>query len=113
MKKYTKIYMDYFGYTAADWMPCEIPGCNRKAVDVMHIYPKSTNDHLRDNIVNLMGGCREHHTEYGDNAAVRPSLYNIHIAFMNNHGKEKKKVVSNLSKLKRPKLYKVWKKRSG
>lgn len=38
MKKHVKIYMDYFGYTIADFIPCE--KCKSKAVDIHHIEPR-------------------------------------------------------------------------
>ena len=34
MKKHTKIYMDYFNFTIADFIPCEV--CESKAVDIHH-----------------------------------------------------------------------------
>ena len=35
MKQHTKIYLDYFSYTTADFIPCEI--CGNRAVDIHHI----------------------------------------------------------------------------
>ena len=89
MKAYTRVYMQFFGYTTADWMPCEIPGCGQRAVDVCHIRAKSTRDDLRNDITNLMGKCREHHTEYGDKVQHRAFLQKAHNAFMKKNGKPK------------------------
>ena len=38
MKKHTKIYLDYFGYDAGDFIACEV--CKNKAVDIHHIEPR-------------------------------------------------------------------------
>ena len=89
MKTYTKVYMKYFGYTIADFMPCEIPGCGKRAVDVCHIHAKSTHDKLRDDITNLMGKCREHHSEYGDKEKHREMIQEAHNKFMQENGVNK------------------------
>ena len=87
MKAYTRVYMRFFGYTTADWMPCEIPSCGKRAVDVCHIRAKSTREDLRNDITNLMGKCREHHIEYGDKVQHREFLQKTHNAFMKKNGK--------------------------
>lgn len=90
MKAHTIIYMAYFGYTIADWMPCEIPGCGRRAVDVCHIDARGMGgdpQKKKDDIKNLMGKCREHHNEYGDKKEFKDWLKNIHLEFMH-HGKQ-------------------------
>lgn len=87
MKKYTKVYMKFFGYTIADWIPCEIPGCDRRAVDVCHIWAKSIKEHLRDDINNLMAKCREHHIQFGDKKDQRDYLQQVHNEFMKRNGK--------------------------
>lgn len=79
--------MKFFGYTIADWMPCEIPGCGKRAVDVCHIWAKSIRRDLENDITNLMGKCREHHTEYGDKKDKRDWLQEVHNKFMKAHGK--------------------------
>ena len=35
MKIHTKIYLKHFGYTIADFIPCEI--CSSKSVDIHHL----------------------------------------------------------------------------
>lgn len=78
MKKHTKIYMDHFGYTISDFIKCEIPECERRAVDINHIDARGmggnpTRD--KDVIDNLMATCREHHIEYGDKKQHKRWLY--------------------------------------
>jgi len=87
MKSYVKVYLDFFGYSGFEYMPCEIPNCNRRAVDVCHIWAKSIKDELRNDIKNLMGKCREHHIEFGDKKDKRDWLQEVHNKFMTEHGK--------------------------
>lgn len=105
MKPYTKVYMHYFGYTIADFMPCEIPGCNRRAVDVAHIWAKSIRDDLRNEIKNLMGTCREHHDEYGDKVEKREWLQQVHNTFMETNGVNPEPMIIKKQPKKREKLY--------
>lgn len=78
MKKYTKVYLDFFGYTVADWIMCEIPGCGQQAVDICHIRAKGIYSHLKDDIRNLMAKCRGHHVQYGDKPEYFDWLQEIH-----------------------------------
>ena len=57
MKKYIKIYIDYFGFGEQDYIPCEI--CKRKSVDIHHILPKSKGG--KDLVNNLIALCRQCH----------------------------------------------------
>lgn len=80
--------MRYFGYTTADWMPCEIPGCGKQAVDVCHIDARGMGGNpsgSKDTIENLMGKCREHHNEYGDKKECKEWLKEVHLEFMKNN----------------------------
>ncbi len=61
MKKHTQIYMNHFGYDISDYIPCELPNCGKRCVDVHHITPRSQGG--KDTIDNLMGLCRECHHE--------------------------------------------------
>jgi len=62
MKKHTKIYLDYFGYDAGDFIPCEI--CENKAVDIHHIEPRGMGgSKTKDTIENLQALCRSCHHE--------------------------------------------------
>ena len=89
MKHHTKIYLNYFGYTGQEYMPCEIPDCNRRAVDVCHIDARGMGGNpskSKDVIENLMGKCREHHTQYGDLKEFKEWLKEVHLKFMKQHG---------------------------
>lgn len=64
MRKHTKIYLDYFGYTAGDWIACEV--CGQKAVDIHHIEPRGMGGDpqgKKDVIENLQALCRKCHHE--------------------------------------------------
>lgn len=62
MKKYVKIYLDYFGYDIGDFIQCEV--CGAKAVDIQHISPRGMGgSKTKDYIENLMAMCRKCHNE--------------------------------------------------
>jgi hypothetical protein len=88
-KEHTKVYMQAFGYTIADFIPCEITGhrCN----DVHHIYARGIGgseleDELYNRIENLMGLTREKHTELGDKEQHYDYLIQKHFEFLSNNG---------------------------
>jgi hypothetical protein len=84
MKKYTKIYMDYFGYDVSDFIPCEC--CGAKAVDINHIVARGMGgSKKRDVIENLMAICRPHHEMYGDKKQYRDYLQITHAMFKKNY----------------------------
>ena len=86
MKKYTKTYLEYFGYDISSWIPCEI--CGKLAVDIHHIENrKSGGSKLKDNIDNLMALCREDHYLYGDKKQYKEFLKELHLNFMKYNGK--------------------------
>lgn len=87
MKPYVKVYLEYFGYSGYEYMPCEVPNCGRRAVDVCHIWAKSIRPDLKNDIRNLMGKCREHHIEFGDKKDKRAQLQEWHDKFMEENGK--------------------------
>lgn len=79
MKNHTKIYLDAFGYSTADFIPCE--KCGRKSVDIHHIENRKMGGDptgSKDVIENLMALCRECHDLYGDVPDLRPLLKSIH-----------------------------------
>lgn len=85
MKAYTKTYMDYFGYGIEDFIPCEI--CGERAVDIMHIIPQSKFGKKRkldrDDIKNLMAGCRGCHIDYDHHKKwTSEEITQIHLNFM-------------------------------
>ena len=77
MKKYTRTYLNYFGYDENDFIPCEV--CNKQAVDIHHIQAKGIGgSKTKDNIENIMALCRECHTKYGDKKQYKDFLKQIH-----------------------------------
>lgn len=94
VKRHTKIYLDYFGYSGQEFMPCEIPDCGKRAVDVNHIDARGMGGNPsgdKDTIENLMGTCREHHTEYGDRKDKKEWLKEVHLRFMETNGVKNRK----------------------
>ncbi len=60
MQKHTKIYMDHFGYSVADFIPCE--NCGAQCIDVHHLEPRGMGgSKKKNNIENLMALCRSCH----------------------------------------------------
>ncbi len=80
MKSYTKTYLKYFGYSTADFIPCEV--CQQKAVDIHHIDARSIQPKLVNDINNLMAMCRGCHIKFGDKKQHKEYLKQIHIEFM-------------------------------
>lgn len=76
MKAYTQTYLDHFGYTTADFIPCEC--CGDKAVDIHHIEARSKRKDLENDITNLMALCRTCHVKFGDKIAFKHELQKIH-----------------------------------
>ena len=73
MQKHTKIYMDYFGYTIADFIPCEV--CGKQANDIHHIEARGMGgDPSKDVIENLQAVCRNCHISYGDIVEYKTKL---------------------------------------
>ena len=62
MKKYVKLYMNYYDYVIDDVIPCEV--CSKVAVDIHHIDPRGLGGDPRgykDQIENLIALCRSCH----------------------------------------------------
>lgn len=82
LKKHTKIYLEYFGYTEADWIGCEV--CGLSAVDIHHIKARGMGGNKKaDTIENLQALCRECHVKYGDKKQHRDMLRGVHARFIN------------------------------
>ena len=77
MKNHTKVYLNHFGYTGEDFIPCET--CGARAVDIHHIEARGIGGTKKvDTIDNLMALCREHHLQYGDKKQYMEFLKEIH-----------------------------------
>ena len=84
MKRYQKVYFDYFGYDEHDVILCEIPDCGKVANDLHHIQARGMGgSKYRDNIENIMALCREHHIELGDKKQHKDFLIITHQIKMN------------------------------
>jgi hypothetical protein len=78
MQKHTQIYLDYFGYTTADFIPCEV--CSARAVDIHHIKARGMGGSKElDVIGNLMAMCRYCHDLLGDKKQHMEFLKEKHI----------------------------------
>lgn len=65
MKAHTKIYLNHFGLTIADFVCCEV--CGAKAIDLHHIKSRGMGgSNTKNNIENIMALCRECHLKFGD-----------------------------------------------
>ena len=88
MKKYVKLYYDFFDYPISEdfMVPCEV--CLRPAVEINHIDCRGMGGRPKndmDFIENLMGTCRECHVEHGDNPVFRDMLIAMHFQFIALH----------------------------
>ena len=62
MKKYIKVYLDYFGYGEHSFIPCEMLGCGKRSGPPHHIQNKQMGGSKnKDHIDNLIGLCDKHH----------------------------------------------------
>jgi len=77
MRKHTKIYLDYFDYTTADYIACEVCKMS-KAIDIHHIEQKGMGGSKnKDYIENLIGLCRSCHVAAHANQLTKEYLKNI------------------------------------
>jgi predicted restriction endonuclease len=80
MTKHCKIYLKHFGYTIADFIPCEV--CNRQSVDIHHVKGRGKN---MDRIENLAALCRTHHTDCHNELISKDQMQIIHDQFLKNN----------------------------
>lgn len=90
MQKHTRVYLNYFGFKIAEDCICEIPNCGRQLIDIHHIEPRSkfgtkTKD-KQDDILNLVGLCREHHEQAHTNILTKEQLWEIHANYCDQNG---------------------------
>lgn len=77
MNNHIKTYLDYFGFSGYEFIPCEI--CGSKSVDIHHIKARGMGGSKKmDGIENLMALCRLCHEEYGDKNQHREFLEFAH-----------------------------------
>jgi len=75
MQQHTKKYLNYFGYSSADWIPCE--NCGKTATSIHHLQFKSHqggNDPA--NCMALCFAC--HHKAHNSNREFNEKLKEIH-----------------------------------
>ena len=78
MNKHTKIYFNYFGYTNADFVACEV--CGTQAVEIHHIKPKGMGgSKTKDYIANLIAVCRGCHNMCHDDKEFNEVAKKIHL----------------------------------
>lgn len=92
MKNYTKTLFDFFGYDTSDTILCEC--CSVVAVDVMHLWPKGKYPEIKNDIFNLMAGCRRCHDTLSNKKEM---LLQKHLEFMLHH--QPKKTLALLNEL--------------
>jgi hypothetical protein len=76
VKPYVKTYLQYFGYSGFEFIPCEV--CGSKAVDIHHLTPRSLRKDLINKIDNLTALCRGCHDRAGRDRAFNDELRYIH-----------------------------------
>ena len=74
MQKHVKAYMECFGYTKGDWIPCEM--CGSTAVDIHHIRYRSHGG--TDHPSNLAALCRDCHNMAHDVAEYNDRIRVVH-----------------------------------
>lgn len=77
MKKHTRLYLNHFGYTTADFIPCEV--CGTASNDLHHIECRGMGgSKKKDYIENIMALCRNCHDKFGDKKQYKDYLKSIH-----------------------------------
>ena len=78
MQYHTKIYLNHFDYTIADFIPSEISG--KRAGAVHHIHRRGMGGNYEDmeRIENYMTVTDQEHEEYGEKVEFKAYLYKIH-----------------------------------
>ncbi len=84
MRKYKKIYTDFFGYVQQDFIPSELSGL--PANHIHHIIYRSHGG--KDEIENLMALTHHEHQLAHDKAFSKGYLQEVHDNFMKNYERE-------------------------
>jgi hypothetical protein len=88
MKQHVKTYLQGFGYSIADFIPCEI--CEARAVDIHHIEARGMGGTTQqESVSNLMALCRKCHDYYGDKKEFKEYLIEVHNNKLNGKSKSK------------------------
>lgn len=74
MVSYKRIYLDYYEFGIDDFVPCE--GCGKMSADVHHLDGRGPG---KDVIENLMGLCRDCHTDAHANPVFNKKLKEKHM----------------------------------
>lgn len=77
MTPHCKVYFKHFGYTIADFIPCEL--CNSKSVDLHHIHGRGKG---RDVIENIIALCRSCHN-LAHSILPKETVQHFHDQFLN------------------------------
>lgn len=88
MKKYVRLYYDFFDYPYDPDYPVQCEICMQRAVEINHIDARKMGGRPKndmDFIENLMGTCRACHVEHGDNPVFRDMLIALHFQFITLH----------------------------
>ena len=81
MKNYIKIYLDYFDYTIADFIPCE--NCGKKSVNIHHISKRGAGgSKKKDYIENLTAVCMECHNRADNDKKFNDNLRQKHLKLL-------------------------------
>jgi len=75
MKKYKKVYIDYFGYDVGDFIACE--SCQKTSVDLHHLKFRSQGG--KDIIENLAAVCRDCHNKCHDSRKFNEEVKQKHL----------------------------------
>ncbi len=76
MQNHVKVYLEHFGYSGYEFMPCEV--CGGPATEIHHIVPRSLIfGKERDAITNLIGLCRPDHERAHNDRDFNDSLQEI------------------------------------
>lgn len=76
MKRHTKVLMEYFGYKAGEFIPCEV--CGRESGPPHHIEARGMGgSKLKDTVDNLIFLCPPCHRSAESHAISKEFLLNI------------------------------------